>query len=100
MTLEEIEATGNWENEDYFQYMRETGNWDVLEGHGVTGTPCDRCGCTVLESCTVETYFLLDDGSSHATEFELCTLCVLQLYAAAPNTMPDEEVTNGTDQRP
>jgi len=27
MTLEEIDLTGYWSNEDFFDYMKETGEW-------------------------------------------------------------------------
>jgi len=86
MTLDEIEQTGYWSNEEYFGYMKETGNWGEAGDLGITGKPCDRCENDELGSWKVEVYFdFVEKGSKGYTvvsEFEICTLCMFELYGA------------------
>lgn len=86
MTLEEHELTDNWSNEDYFDYMKETGEWEEHGSMGHTGKPCDRCGHSEQESWIVESFIdVVDSGTLSyivGTEFEICSLCMLELFGA------------------
>jgi len=86
MTLEEIDRTGYWSNEEFFDYMKETGEWKEDGDLGHTGKPCDRCENDELGSWKVEAYMDVVDPCTRsytvATEFEICTMCMLELYGA------------------
>jgi hypothetical protein len=96
MTMEEIERTGEWSNEEYFDYMKETGNWVENEDLGHTGKPCDRCEHDELGSWKVEAFFNVVDVCTKSytvvTEFEICLMCMFELYSATyPHGNEDEE---------
>lgn len=88
MTLDELERSSYWENDEYFDYMKETGNWgfpEDSENREDTGKPCDRCGQDGLRSWKVESYIDVDDVGARytvATDFEFCLLCVLELVGS------------------
>ena len=92
MTFEELEHTEDWSNEEYFDYMKESGNWMVHENLGHTGKPCDRCEKDDLGSWKIEAYVDVEESCSRrystGTEFKICLMCMLELYGA---TYPDKE---------
>ena len=90
MTLEELERTDKWSNEDYFDYMKETGEWEERDDLGHTGKPCYRCGNNELGSWKVEAFIEVVDPCTQSyivgTEFEICQMCMLELHGATyPN---------------
>lgn len=86
MTLDEVEKAGNWSNEEYFDYMKEAGEWDAFEKQEHAPKPCDRCEHDVETTWRVESYFDVQDDCTRrytlATEFEICTLCMLELFGS------------------
>lgn len=90
MTLEELERAGNWSNEEYFDYMKQTGQWEEQGDLGHTGRPCDRCGGDELGSWKVAALIEVVEPCTQSyvvgTEFEICLMCMIELYGATyPN---------------
>lgn len=86
MTVDELDEAGNWSNEEYFDYMKETGQWDSFEKLEHADKPCDRCEQTVRTTWKVESYLDVADEDTEpytvVTEFEICTLCMFELYGS------------------
>ena len=86
MTVEELEQAGNWSNEDYFDYMKSSGNWSITEESGHTGNPCDRCGHDGLVSYMVDAWIDVKDSCTRSysvvTAFEICLMCMFELYGS------------------
>lgn len=102
MTFEEFDqASNNWSNEEYFDYMKESGYWTAHENLGLTGKPCDRCEYDELESWRVEAYIdVYENGSPlyiAGTEFEICLMCMIELHGAA--RLRKQSHTKGTPCR-
>ncbi len=95
MTIEELELTEKWSNEEYFDYMKETGEWEEHGDLGHTGKACDRCGQDDLGSWKVEAFFDVVDPCTQSyivgTEFEICLTCMLELYAATDHNGGEAE---------
>jgi hypothetical protein len=86
MTLEEVDKTDEWSNNEYFDYMKETGEWDAFDKQEHDAKPCDRCEHGVETTWKVESYFDVQDVRTKrytiVTEFEICTLCMLELFGS------------------
>jgi hypothetical protein len=88
MTPEEVEKTAYWSKDQHFDYMKESGNWNLLEEYAYPdehSDQCDRCEHDDLELWPVEAFFRMNDGTSIAEEFSICTLCMLELHGANNN---------------
>lgn len=94
MTLKKFDHTDNWNNEEYFNYMKESGDWFPHDELGHTGKPCDRCGQDVLSSWRVDALRCVEGKYIVAREFEICLLCTMELCAT---TTSDGYETVGID---